>query len=219
MTQFTVPALLLRRAFETAMAFAHRDEEDGPHPALSTVRIDPLPEAVRISATDRYVASIETLKAEGEPFAVIVPLRVAERVVSLIPLPSDEPYAQPEYRMVTFVREKDGGPVTVRAVGETTATITFTPETWELQGLGKIFTDAEAAGATEVAFGLHVDPDRMAEVMAAIQGREDRTPVRFVSAAPDKPLVLAQGTDFKVMLMPVRVHRPRPAKQEVEAVA
>jgi hypothetical protein len=214
MAQFTVPALLLRRAFETALAFAYTGD---PHPGLSVVRIDPLPDEVRVSATDRYTASTETLKAEGDPFAVIVPLRVAERIVAMIPPLADEEYAQPEYRMVTFVKG-DGDGVTVRAVGEDTATIAFT-QVWsyDTKEVAKIFAAAgEADSPAEMTPELHVDPDRMADVMAAIQAREDGTPVRLVCAGVDKPLVLTQGSGFQALLMPVRVDQPRPTKTEPE---
>lgn len=214
MTQFTLSAKPFRTALVTALAFAEQPDPDYP-PILGSVRIEPDGDRALVAATDRYAASLETLKAEGDIFAVTVPRGVAEDVVALISAPEDDPYAKPG--MVTFVQEDAG--VTVRVVDESrTAAITFRDDSFTFPNLRKVFAPAEQI-TDEPASGIYFDPDRLAYVIAALKERSGGL-IEIVAGGPGRALVLRQGDDFKALLMSVKVsesyRRTAPAEESAE---
>lgn len=195
-SKFTVPAQPLRRALETALQFA--GDDDYAPPALHGVRIQPHGEAVALIASDRFIASYETLNVEGEPFATTIPGRVAERISAVVTTPADDLRYNPD-DLVTFALGEDGD-VTARIVGEDTTEITFSPIDLDYPDIAKIFTEAEKNSPPSA--GLHFDADRLAEVAAALKERESG-PVQIVAGAERKPLVIAQGDHFRALIQPV----------------
>jgi hypothetical protein len=202
MTQFTVPAARLRSALITALAFAEQDEDDYPA-ILGYVHFGPDSDTVVVSATDRYAASREVIKAEGDVFTVAVPSAIAADVVGLIADPADDRYA--EQGMATFVRDDED--VNIRIVNQDrTVAVTYRPEkNLMFPDLTKVFAPAEK-GPSGPAAGIHLVAGRLARVAAAMRDRSD-LPIEVVAGAPDKAVVLAQGSDFKALVMSVKVAR------------
>jgi hypothetical protein len=201
MTQFTVPAARLRSALITALAFAEQDDDEYPA-ILGYVHFAPDGDSVVVSATDRYAASREVIKTEGDVFTVVVPSGIAADVVGLIGDPADDPYA--EQGLATFVRD-GGGEVTIRVVDQDrTVAVTYRPEKDPMfPDLNKVFAPAEKDPSGPAA-GIHLVAERLARVAAAMRDRSD-IPIEVVAGAPDKAVVLAQGSDFKALVMSVKV--------------
>lgn len=216
--QFTVSALPLKVALETALIFAESDDEHGL-PALLAVHFTPLPGMVAVGASDRFIASRETLKAEGEVFQFSMPRDITGDVIALVP-PFDSDFPAREPGMVTFAAEDDGR-VSARVVGpKATTTLTFTPvEQVAAGGVSKVvdvlaglFQKADDGSAGDVLTGLHLGPAFMARVCRAFGDRDGEGPVQVVGGGERQPLLLRQRDGLMAAIMPVAVEQPSKTK-------
>jgi hypothetical protein len=162
-------------------------------------------------ATDRFIASHETLKIEeGEAFEATIPECVVASLLAVLtpidvegydedgPVPPVEPF-----NLATFVLADDGK-VTARLVGVETIEIAFEPPSMKFPNISKIFAEAEA-GTGEPLARAHFDPGRLAAVVAAVKAREGGYPLEVVAAAAGQPMLVRQGDSFKALIMPVKV--------------
>lgn len=211
-TTFTVPAPHLRQALQTASAFMPGDYI---LPALAGVHMAPAGDRVAFTATDRYMASYETLKIEGEPFTATVPGRVVAALIAVLtpidvqeddedgPVPPIEPFES-----ATAVLADDGKQVTVRLAGLDEIAVTFVPVSGMFVSIPKILEEAEARGGEPLA-GAHFTPRVLAAALDAVRQRQDAAPyiepLEIVSAAAGKPMLIRYGDDLKVLIMSVEV--------------
>jgi len=208
MTKFTVPGPQLRQALQTASAFMSADDT---LPTLAGVHLAPVGDLVSFTATNRFIASYETLKTEGDPFTTTIPARVVTSLIAVLaPIDVDDPWDDDgqlikpfePFDLATLTLANEGN-VTVRLVGHETVEITFVPPSMKFPDIPRIFEQAEAHTG-EPLDGLCFTPAMLAAVADAVRQREDGL-LQVVTAAKGKPMVVRQGDNFKALIMSVKV--------------
>lgn len=210
---FTLAAPQLREALQTASAFM---SDDDTLPGLNGVHFAPHEDLVAFEATNRYIASYETLKIEGEPFAATIPARVVASLLAVLtPIdveddPYDEMPAHPiePFDLATFEAVDDKA-VVVRLLGSDEVELKFTSSSGlKFPDIPLIIEQAEERSAHTVGAvpftGVHYDPGQLAAAVAAIREREYDGPLHFAVAAKGKPTVIRQGDQLTVVVMSVK---------------
>lgn len=223
MTQFTISARPLRAALQTALTFTESDPEEAV-PTVRAVHLAPGTDEVTIYATDRFVASRETLKAEGDLFGFSIPREAVDQIIAAVrPYDPNDPYREPG--IVSFTA--DGGKVTARIVeSEVSTAVTFEPVDGRFQGgvskivevLTGLFKRVAGAGDIVDLAGLNIGADYLSRLSGACAARGvDR--IVIVGGGTGAPLVVRQGDRFMAAVMPVQVAEPFRSSEPATAVA
>ena len=197
MGKFTIDAPALRQALTTAMAFTYTGKE--PLEALRAVHIEPTDDgAVEMAATDRYVLSAETIKADGEPFEFTMPYAAAKELVRMIPRPK----RNAEWNgTVTFTQ--DGVMVVAHYANATgsDASTKFAPVDSAFPKYQSLFGSVDKA-QPEPVDTVTFSPQIVGRVFKALADRDDFTPVKleFRGSVP-KPVLVTQGDTFRALVM------------------
>jgi DNA polymerase III sliding clamp (beta) subunit (PCNA family) len=196
--QFTIAAADLRIGLTTAMAFAGTDDV---YPVLTGIHFKAVDDAVDLVATDRYVASCETVKVAGDPHSFILPGAVAKQLLTLMPRPTRK---RALTGMVTFAARQDNR-VTATFIGDVDLSLTFSPielGTMSYPDVRKLIDDA-AEKTAEAIPAVHFNPAYLVRVMVAVKARSYE-PVRLSFTTPTKPVIISHGESFRALVMPVR---------------
>jgi DNA polymerase III sliding clamp (beta) subunit (PCNA family) len=194
MNEFSVDGPALRRALVTALPFGGTDPT---LPALQAVHIAAGPDQIEVTATDRYVLSLETLPViAGTPFTVDVPRDVAKRIIAMLPKKHTH---HAEASVAEFGSIDDRVRVTVAGLG-VDQSITFHPQDTGFPDLHKVIDNLTANAVTE----MHLTPAIVTRVMRTIRRRRGNAPVRVEFHGEQKPLVISHGDTFRCLLMPVK---------------
>jgi DNA polymerase III sliding clamp (beta) subunit (PCNA family) len=198
-TQFTIAAADLRVGLTTALAFAGTDDV---FPTLTGIHFNAVGDAVDLVATDRYVASCETVKVAGAPHSFILPGDVAKQLLTLMPKPTRK---RALTGMVTFAAREDKR-VSASFIGDVDLSLTFTPiepGTGSYPDVRKLI-DESSEKAPETIPAVHFNPAYLARVMRVLAGRANGEPVRLSFTTPKKPVIVSHGESFRAVVMPVR---------------
>ena len=202
MSEFTIDAATLRRAFNTALAFAHTDET---FPALTCLNFKPVKGGVEIAATDRYVLSWETVEADGTPFDLLIPTHIVKRLLTMMPKGTAR---RPVMGAVSFTQ--DGDRVAVRFVGELVefeTEIAFNlPDFKGFPDYQKMLDGFEEIDPKDFVHEVHLNPHFMARVSKAIAARGSGEPLGVRLRTSMKPIQLTTPDGFNAIVMPVRMN-------------
>ncbi|MCP2339210.1 hypothetical protein [Actinomadura rupiterrae] len=200
-TEFTIEAIVLRRALTTALAFTDRT---GTWPALENVQVKVIDDGIEFAATDRYTLYWEHVKVTGEPYGLLIPAHIARRLLTMVPKGTAR---KPVMGMVSFARVE--GRVTARFLGEFEefeTSITFTPPEFDgFPDYQKMLDGWSEIDPKTYAHEVHLSPHFMARVSRAITARGHIVePIRISFLTAHKPVVLHGPDGFNAIIMPVR---------------
>jgi hypothetical protein len=210
MAAFTIDAAALRASLTTMLAFA---STDSTIPVLYAVSVRPAAGSavVEFAATDRFTAAWEIVPAEGDPFACLIPLGIARRLLTMIPKGTAR---RALVGAVTFT-EADDGRVEARFIGGLEDDdVLETAVAWTPPKTSVGFPDLpalikRAAGKSPAKGGpvVHLNPAYLARVTRALAPRS-RGPLRVTHPAPLQPVLITLPADdepaLTAMIMPVR---------------
>jgi DNA polymerase III sliding clamp (beta) subunit (PCNA family) len=197
--EFTVEALPLRVAMQTASAFASSDQT---LPMINLVSFKPTDSnEIELAATDRYMISWETIKAVGSPFEFLMPVDAVKRLLSVIPKGTR---SKPLTGMVTFTQAEKK--ITAKLVSDhEEASFTFTPFDGEFVDYRKLINDARNYEVDTSLKSIHLTPYLVSRVFRDLSSRLGLAPVEISFRSKHKPiLVTSEDTTFGALIMPVR---------------